>query len=51
MIKCLIKLDPNYFKNNNALPLARIKKIMKLDDEVKVKLYKLYKYIYIKTLR
>ena len=28
-------LDPNQFKNH-SLPLARIKKIMKLDDEVKV---------------
>jgi hypothetical protein len=28
--------DPEFFKNDNALPLARIKKIMKLDDDVKV---------------
>lgn len=28
--------DPEYFKNN-SLPLARIKKIMKLDEEVKVR--------------
>jgi hypothetical protein len=33
-------LDPNNFKNH-SLPLARIKKIMKLDDEVKVNLFSL----------
>jgi hypothetical protein len=30
------KTENEYFKNSNSLPLARIKKIMKLDDEVKV---------------
>lgn len=32
----IYNIDPDYFKDNNSLPLARIKKIMKLDDEVKV---------------
>jgi hypothetical protein len=32
--------NPNEFKEH-ALPLARIKKIMKLDDEVKVKIIKM----------
>jgi len=31
----IIIVDPEEFKNH-SLPLARIKKIMKLDDEVKV---------------
>lgn len=36
MVSTNLNKDSQYYRDTNSLPLARIKKIMKLDDEVKV---------------